>query len=136
MRWFRGRYEPLLKDLSLRSGKLVAVGAVALLVGSGLLACGMGSEFVPSLDEGDFALQAMRIPGTSMTQSLGMQRIVEERLLQFPEVERVWSKIGTAEVASDPMPPSVADTFVMVKPRDQWPNPRKLKADSRYGGGS
>ena len=128
MRWFRGRYEPLL-DLSLRSGKLVAVGAVALLVGSGLLASRMGSEFVPSLDEGDFALQAMRIPGTSMTQSLGMQRIVEERLLQFPEVERVWSKIGTAEVASDPMPPSVADTFVMVKPRDQWPNPRKLKAD-------
>ncbi|WP_448243881.1 efflux RND transporter permease subunit [Pseudoxanthomonas mexicana] len=128
MRWFRGRYEPLL-DLSLRSGKLVAVGAIALLVGSGLLASRMGSEFVPSLDEGDFALQAMRIPGTSMTQSLGMQRIVEERLLQFPEVERVWSKIGTAEVASDPMPPSVADTFVMVKPRDQWPNPRKLKAD-------
>ena len=128
MRWFRGRYEPLL-DLSLRSGKLVAIGAIALLVGSGLLASRMGSEFVPSLDEGDFALQAMRIPGTSMTQSLGMQRIVEERLLQFPEVERVWSKIGTAEVASDPMPPSVADTFVMVKPRDQWPNPRKLKAD-------
>ncbi|PPT77545.1 CusA/CzcA family heavy metal efflux RND transporter [Xanthomonas arboricola pv. populi] len=125
---FRKGYEPLL-DLSLRSGKWVAVGAIALLVCSGLLVTRLGSEFVPSLDEGDFALQAMRIPGTSLTQSVGMQRQLEQRLLKVPEIDRVFSKIGTAEVASDPMPPSVADTFVMVKPRDQWPNPDKPKAD-------
>ncbi|PPU38788.1 efflux RND transporter permease subunit [Xanthomonas arboricola] len=125
---FRKGYEPLL-DLSLRSGKWVAVGAIVLLVCSGLLITRLGSEFVPSLDEGDFALQAMRIPGTSLTQSVGMQRQLEQRLLKVPEIDRVFSKIGTAEVASDPMPPSVADTFVMVKPRDQWPNPDKPKAD-------
>ncbi|CAD2252776.1 efflux RND transporter permease subunit [Xanthomonas arboricola pv. juglandis] len=125
---FRKGYEPLL-DLSLRSGKWVAVGAIALLVCSGLLVTRLGSEFVPSLDEGDFALQAMRIPGTSLTQSVGMQRQLEQRLMKVPEIDRVFSKIGTAEVASDPMPPSVADTFVMVKPRDQWPNPDKPKAD-------
>ncbi|WP_047129450.1 efflux RND transporter permease subunit [Xanthomonas arboricola] len=125
---FRKGYEPLL-DLSLRSGKWVAVGAIALLVCSGLLVTRLGSEFVPSLDEGDFALQAMRIPGTSLTQSVGMQQQLEQRLMKVPEIDRVFSKIGTAEVASDPMPPSVADTFVMVKPRDQWPNPDKPKAD-------
>ncbi|MFB8923048.1 efflux RND transporter permease subunit [Xanthomonas arboricola pv. juglandis] len=125
---FRKGYEPLL-DLSLRSGKWVAVGAIALLVCSGLLVTRLGSEFVPSLDEGDFALQAMRIPGTSLTQSVDMQRQLEQRLMKVPEIDRVFSKIGTAEVASDPMPPSVADTFVMVKPRDQWPNPDKPKAD-------
>ncbi|OHX24390.1 cation transporter [Xanthomonas alfalfae] len=125
---FRKGYEPML-DLSLRRGKWVAVGAIALLVCSGFLVTRLGSEFVPSLDEGDFALQAMRIPGTSLTQSVGMQRQLEQRLLKVPEIDRVFSKIGTAEVASDPMPPSVADTFVMVKPRDQWPDPDKPKAE-------
>lgn len=126
MAWMRRRYAPLL-ELSLLHGRLVAVAAVALLLGAGLLSTRLGSEFVPSLDEGDLALHAMRIPGTSLTQSVGMQRLLEQRIAQFPEVERVFSKIGTPEVASDPMPPSVADTFVMVKPRDQWPDPRKPK---------
>lgn len=128
MAWMRRGYEPLL-DFSLRRGALIGLAAFALLGVSALVATRLGSEFVPSLDEGDVALQAMRIPGTSLTQSIGMQRILEERLAKMPEVERVFSKIGTSEVASDPMPPSVADTFVMIKPRDQWPNPKKLKTD-------
>ncbi|WP_372390248.1 efflux RND transporter permease subunit [Xanthomonas sp. NCPPB 3582] len=128
MAWMRRGYEPLL-NFSLRRGALVGIAAVVLLGISALMASRLGSEFVPSLDEGDIALQAMRIPGTSLTQSIGMQRVLEERLAKMPEVERVFSKIGTSEVASDPMPPSVADTFVMIKPRDQWPNPKKLKAD-------
>ena len=78
----------------------------------------MGAEFVPSLDEGDIALHALRIPGTGLDQSVDMQKQVEKLVRQFPEVERVFSKIGTAEVANDPMPPSVADTFVMVRHRD------------------
>lgn len=123
----RRAYAPLLAA-SLRHGRWVAVGAGVLLLGSGLLATRLGSEFVPNLDEGDFALQAMRVPGTSLTQSVRMQQQVERRIARFPEVERVFSRIGTAEVASDPMPPSVADVFVMVKPRAQWPDPSKPKA--------
>ncbi|WP_338340041.1 efflux RND transporter permease subunit [Xanthomonas euvesicatoria] len=128
MGWLRRRYEPLL-DMSLRRGTWVAVGAILLLACSGVLVTRLGSEFVPNLDEGDFAMQAMRIPGTSLTQSVNMQRLLEQRLLKVPEIERVFSKIGTAEVASDPMPPSIGDTFVMVKPRDQWPDPDKPKAE-------
>ncbi len=95
----------------------VSLGGAGLLVGASvLLALRMGAEFVPSLDEGDIALHALRIPGTGLDQSVDMQKQVEMVVRQFPEVERVFSKIGTAEVANDPMPPSVADTFVMVRP--------------------
>ncbi|WP_433852947.1 efflux RND transporter permease subunit [Stenotrophomonas nitritireducens] len=127
MGWLRRRYQPLL-DLALRRGRWMVAGALALVVGCGLLATRLGSEFVPNLDEGDVAMHAMRIPGTSLTQSVRMQQQIELRLLQFPEVAKVFSKIGTPEVASDPMPPSVADTFIMMKPRGQWPDPRKPRA--------
>jgi len=127
MAWLRRRYQPLL-DLALRRGRWMVAGALALVVGCGLLATRLGSEFVPNLDEGDVAMHAMRIPGTSLTQSVRMQQQIELRLLQFPEVAKVFSKIGTPEVASDPMPPSVADTFIMMKPRGQWPDPRKPRA--------
>ncbi|EQM88009.1 MULTISPECIES: efflux RND transporter permease subunit [Stenotrophomonas] len=128
MSWLRRRYEPLL-DGSLRHGRIIAGLAILLVAGSGVIASRMGSEFVPSLDEGDLTIGAMRIPGTSLTQSVQMQSVLETRLLAVPEVERVFSKVGTAEVASDPMPPSVADTLVMMKPRSQWPDPRKTKTD-------
>lgn len=127
MAWLRRRYQPLLA-FTLRRGRWVAVGAVVLVVGCGALATRLGSEFVPSLDEGDVAMHAMRIPGTSLAQSVQMQVQIERRLLQVPEVAKVFSKIGTPEVASDPMPPSVADTFIMMKPRSQWPDPRKPRA--------
>jgi heavy metal efflux system protein len=126
MRETHARYEPAVK-WSLANRVPVVAGAVLLVVLSGFLATRLGTEFVPSLDEGDIALQALRVPGTSLTQSIHMQHALEKRIAQMPEVERVFSRIGTAEIANDPMPPSIADTFVMIKPRDDWPNPRKSK---------
>src|SRR3990167_5357889 len=87
----------------------------------------MGSEFIPSLDEGDVALHALRIPGTSLTQAVSMQRALESALRAVPEVDMTFAKIGTAEVATDPMPPSVADGFVILKDRSDWPDPRRPK---------
>ncbi len=127
MRWARAAYAPLL-GWTLRRRSIVLAAAAVLVVGCGLLAMRLGSEFVPSLDEGDIAMHAIRIPGTSMQQSVRMQGGVEAVAMQFPEVARVFSKIGTAEVATDPMPPSVADTYIILKPRAQWPSPRKPKA--------
>lgn len=128
MRWSRARYTPLL-EWALRRRVVVLTGAAVLVVACGVLTTRLGSEFVPSLDEGDITLQPMRIPGTSLEQSVAMQEALEKRLAQFPEVANIFSKIGTAEVATDPMPPSMADTFLMLKPRDQWPDPRKPKAE-------
>jgi cobalt-zinc-cadmium resistance protein CzcA len=102
---------------------------VLLLAASLGLASRMGSEFIPSLDEGDVALHALRIPGTSLTQALSMQAALERALRSVPEVETTFAKIGTAEVATDPMPPSVADGFVMLKERAEWPDPRRPKDD-------
>ncbi len=127
MAWLRRRYQALL-TFALRRGRWVVAGALLLVVGCGLLATRLGSEFVPNLDEGDVAMHAMRIPGTSLSQSVHMQMQIERRLLQQAEVATVFSKIGTPEVASDPMPPSVADTYIMMKPRGDWPDPRKPRA--------
>ncbi|HXD35065.1 MAG TPA: CusA/CzcA family heavy metal efflux RND transporter, partial [Rhodanobacter sp.] len=103
------------------------VAAAVLVVAAGLLAGRLGAEFIPDLDEGDIALHALRIPGTSLSQAIGMQQQLEARIRQFPEVSHVFAKLGTAEVATDPMPPSVADTFIMMKERKDWPDPRKPK---------
>jgi cobalt-zinc-cadmium resistance protein CzcA len=127
MRGARNLYALMLKAV-LRRRWTTVVSALVLLVVSGVLASRMGSEFIPSLDEGDIALHALRIPGTGLEQAITMQKQLEARLMQFPEVERVFAKLGTAEVATDPMPPSVADNFVILKPRKQWPDPRKPKA--------
>lgn len=89
----------------------------------------LGTEFLPQLDEGDIAMHALRIPGTSLTQAIEMQLQLEAEIAGLPEVERVFSKIGTPEVATDPMPPHVADTFIIMKPKSQWPDPQKNKAD-------
>ncbi|MBX3711244.1 MAG: CusA/CzcA family heavy metal efflux RND transporter [Lysobacter sp.] len=127
MRAARKAYAPLLaRALSWR--RAVIVGALLLLASSGLLATRLGSEFIPSLDEGDIAMHALRIPGTGLEQAIRMQVSLEKRIAAFPEVKEVFSKLGTAEVATDPMPPSVADTFIMLRPREQWPDPRKSKA--------
>ena len=126
MAWLKRRYEPALA-WALRSRAIVVGGTAALVIVSGFIATRMGTEFVPSLDEGDVAVQAMRIPGTSLTQSVTMQKNLEQALRAMPEVERVFSRIGTSEVASDPMPPSIGDAYVILKPRDQWPNPKKTK---------
>ena len=110
--------------------RYVVVAMAFVLVGvAGVAASRMGGEFIPSLDEGDIAMHAMRIPGTSLTQSVQMQEALEKAILEFPEVKEVAAKIGTAEVATDPMPPNVADNFIMLKPRSEWPDPNRSKAD-------
>lgn len=128
MRLAHRAYLPLL-DLAIRLRWAVVVAAVVLVVVSSTAATRMGGEFIPSLDEGDVAVQAMRIPGTSLTQSLDMQIALEKRILAIPEVKDVFARTGTAEVATDPMPPSISDGYVMLKPREQWPDPKKPKAE-------
>ncbi|PTT00661.1 CusA/CzcA family heavy metal efflux RND transporter [Pseudomonas sp. HMWF006] len=125
MRGARRVYAPALAWVM--SHRAIAVGAaLAVIVLSGVLTSRMGSEFVPSLSEGDFALQALRVPGTSLTQSVDMQQRLETLILaKVPEVERVFARTGTAEIASDPMPPNISDSYVMLKPIDQWPDPKK-----------
>ncbi|WP_017174019.1 efflux RND transporter permease subunit [Xanthomonas phaseoli] len=127
MRWARGVYAPLL-DRALRHSRWVGIAALATVALCAVLATRLGSEFIPNLDEGDIALHALRIPGTSLEQAITMQSTLEKRIKQFPEVGHVFGKLGTAEVATDPMPPSVADTFLIMHQRAQWPDPRKPKA--------
>ncbi len=128
MRLAKKVYVPLL-NASLKARPTVAIAATCLVILSFLIASRMGTEFIPSLDEGDIALQALRMPGTSLTQSVEMQGQLEKRLLQFPEIKEVFARVGTAEVASDPMPPNIADGYVMLKPQKEWPNPNKTKEE-------
>ena len=121
-------YRALLSNL-IKIPALISSFALALIIGALFLFTRLGSEFVPSLDEGDIALHALRIPGTSLSQAVGMQHQLENVIKTIPEVSHVFAKIGTAEIATDPMPPSVADGFVMLKPRSEWSNPSKSKAE-------
>ena len=113
-----------------RTNPLITIGtAVGVFVAAFLIFGGVGREFMPQLDEKDFSLEIVRIPSTSLHTSVQLELQLERELLTFPEVERVVSKNGTAEVASDPMPPSSSDTLVMLKPHDQWPDPSMSKAE-------
>ncbi|MFZ6658309.1 CusA/CzcA family heavy metal efflux RND transporter [Undibacterium sp. TJN19] len=120
-------YAPLLSKLFQYQSTVFATAIVVMLL-SGLLALRMGTEFVPSLNEGDFAMQALRIPGTSLTQSLEMQKQLENGLKKnFPEIDRIFARTGTAEIASDPMPPNISDAYIMLKPESAWPTPKKSR---------
>ena len=121
-------YKPVV-EFSLKLRWLIIIVATGLVILSGIAATKLGSEFVPNLDEGDIAMHALRIPGTSLNQAIALQESLEKKIKELPEVERVFTKIGTAEVATDAVPPSVADNFIILKPRDQWPNPKKNKND-------
>lgn len=119
-------YAPLL-NLSLKQPIILVSFAVVLVIASALQASRLGTEFLPQLDEHDIALHALRIPGTSLEQAIDMQQQLERVISEFGEVQHVFAKIGTAEVATDPMPPNVADTFLILKPKEQWPDPGKGK---------
>ena len=126
MRAARKVYQPVLRQT-------LKLPVVIILLGFGLFAVSMfqasrmGTEFLPQLDEGDIAMQALRIPGTGLQQSIAMQKDVESVVSRFDEVKLVFSKIGTPDVATDPMPPSVADTIIILKEREDWLNPEKTK---------
>jgi heavy metal efflux system protein len=128
MRGARHLYRPLLV-LALRLRWALVALSLALVTFSAWLATTMGTEFIPQLDEGDIALHALRIPGTGLDQAVSMQFALEDKIREFPEVAIVFAKIGTAEVATDPMPPSVADNMVILKPQREWPDPTRSKAD-------
>lgn len=127
MRMAKRWYEPALAYV-MENKPVVLVFTTVMVILSSLLATRMGSEFVPSLNEGDFAIQALRIPGTSLSQSVAMQQQLEKQLkTDFPEIERVFARSGTAEIASDPMPPNISDGYIMLKPEAQWPEPKKTR---------
>ncbi|MEQ3633969.1 CusA/CzcA family heavy metal efflux RND transporter [Thalassolituus sp.] len=120
-------YAPVLAWV-LKFRLLVLAAALVFVVLVSVMATRMGTEFIPNLDEGDIAIQALRIPGTSLTQSLDMQFQLEKAVLEIPEVKTYFSRVGTAEVASDPMGPNISDGYVMLKDHSEWPNPDKTKA--------
>jgi cobalt-zinc-cadmium resistance protein CzcA len=124
----RRAYEPLLSWAVTRPVTIAASAGVALVAGV-LAFVALGREFAPTLDEGDVLVQALRIPSTSLEQSQEMQFRVENTLKAMPEVDLVFTRTGTAEIASDPMPPSISDTFVILKPRDAWPDRSLPKAE-------
>ena len=126
MRGAEALYRPTLNAV-INARWLVVIFASALVIWFGMQATKLGSEFAPNLDEGDIAMHALRIPGTSLSQAIALQATLEEKIKQMPEVERVFAKIGTADVATDAVPPSVADNFIILKPRNEWPNPTKSK---------
>ena len=129
MTWAKRRYAPAL-DATLANAPVVITAAIVAVLFSVAVASRLGSEFVPNLNEGDFAIQALRVPGTSLTQSVQMQRQLEAALkARIPEIERVFARTGTAEIAADPMPPNISDGYVMLKPVDQWPEPRKTRVE-------
>ncbi|VWD02828.1 cation transporter [Burkholderia lata] len=125
MGWARRAYEPVLAAFMTRPAR-VMIGAGAIVLVTLGLAARLGSEFIPSLNEGDLAVSALRIPGTSLSQSVEMQKSIEKTLKsRFPEIERVFARTGTAEIAADPMPPNLSDGYIMLKPADKWPDPKK-----------
>jgi cobalt-zinc-cadmium resistance protein CzcA len=129
MRWAERRYRPLL-EASMSNAPVVLSFAAVLVAFCAAVGTRLGSEFVPHLNEGDFAIQALRVPGTSLTQSVQMQRQLEEHLkAKFPEIERVFARTGAAEIAADPMPPNISDGYIMLKPVDQWPKPRRSREE-------
>jgi heavy metal efflux system protein len=128
MRTLKAGYTQLLRQ-SLRHSIAFISAAVLIMATVFWQGSKLGSEFMPQLDEGDIALHALRIPGTGLNQSLQMQLLLEREIAALPQVERVFSKLGTAEIATDPMPPSVADTFVILKPQAQWPDAKLSKTD-------
>ncbi|ADE14780.1 heavy metal efflux pump, CzcA family [Nitrosococcus halophilus Nc 4] len=128
LRLAKKAYLPAL-NFALNNKTVVITIAAVIVVLSGLLATRMGTEFVPTLDEGDIAVQAIRATGTGLSQSVEMQRTLEKKIMDFPEVKTVVARIGTAEIANDPMPPNVSDTLIMLKPRAEWPDPERPKID-------
>lgn len=119
-------YRKLLSRVLNMPALVISLAGILFLFSLALFAR-LGSEFIPSLDEGDITLHALRIPGTSLSQSVAMQHDLERAIMTVPEVSHVFAKIGTAEIANDPMPPSVADGYIMMKPRSEWPNAKRTK---------
>jgi heavy metal efflux system protein len=126
--WAKERYTPLLDKAVARPGPWIGAGVGAFVL-AGLVFMMLGREFIPQLNEGNLAMQGLRIPSTSLAQSKALQMQIEKAVSAMPEVQFVFSKTGTAEVATDPMPPNASDSFIILKPKDQWPDGVETKED-------
>ena len=125
MLWLKAKYQQTL-DISYQYKAVVLTFALCLLVITGFISTKLGSEFAPQLSEGDFAIQQLRSPSTGLEESLRIQENTEKLLLKsFPEIKAVFARTGTAEVATDVMPPNISDGYIMLKPRSEWPNPKE-----------
>ncbi|AQR60555.1 cation transporter [Brevundimonas sp. LM2] len=109
--------------------KIVLISAVATLAIGAISFMSLGREFIPTLDEGDIAMQALRVPSASLEQSLAMQMALERAIKAQPEVETMFSRTGTAEAAVDPMPPNISDSVIVLKDRKDWPDPSLEKEE-------
>lgn len=126
--WLKAGYAPRLSRSMDRAKATIGVALLTVAIATGTYFT-LGKEFLPQLDEGDATAQVIRVPGTSVTQSQAMQFQVEKAIGALPEVRFVFSKTGTAELASDPMPPNISDTIIIMKPRKEWPDPSLAKAE-------
>lgn len=125
MLWLKAKYQQTL-DISYQYKAVVLTFALCVLVITGFISTKLGSEFAPQLSEGDFAIQQLRSPSTGLEESLRIQKNTEKLLLKsFPEIKAVFARTGTAEVATDVMPPNISDGYIMLKPRSEWPNPKE-----------
>lgn len=125
MLWLKAKYQQTL-DISYQYKAVVLTFALCVLVITGFISTKLGSEFAPQLSEGDFAVQQLRSPSTGLEESLRIQKNTEKLLLKsFPEIKAVFARTGTAEVATDVMPPNISDGYIMLKPRSEWPNPKE-----------
>ena len=125
MLWLKAKYQQTL-DISYQYKAVVLTFALCVLVITGFICTKLGSEFAPQLSEGDFAIQQLRSPSTGLEESLRIQKNTEKLLLKsFPEIKAVFARTGTAEVATDVMPPNISDGYIMLKPRSEWPNPKE-----------
>ena len=120
MTWIRNAYRPLL-DLTFRFKGLVIAGSIVAVIIGGILFATRGAEFLPQLSEGSFAIHMIRPVNISLDQSIAFQLKADRIIKEFPEVENVFSRIGTSEVATDPMGVNISDTYIMLKNRDDWP---------------
>lgn len=125
MLWLKAKYQQTL-DISYQYKAVVLTFALCVLVITGFISTKLGSEFAPQLSEGDFAIQQLRSPSTGLEESLRIQENTEKLLLKsFPEIKAVFARTGTAEIATDVMPPNISDGYIMLKPRSEWPNPKE-----------
>ncbi len=119
--WLRRLYEPLL-DRALRHSRAIIIGALVLVIAGGLLFTRLGSEFVPRLSEGTIVINLVRLAGISLDESVEYNTRIEQNLLAaFPdEIEHVWTRVGTAELSTDPMGLELSDMFMSLYPKEQW----------------
>jgi cobalt-zinc-cadmium resistance protein CzcA len=122
------RYAPWLDKAVARPWPFIGVG-VGIFALSAVMFTTLGQEFIPTLDEKDLSVAAIRIPSTSLEQSLAMQKQIERAVSSLPEVAIFFAKTGTAEVATDPMPQNISDGFIILKPQEEWPDGVETKAD-------